>query len=518
MRSLDRVFTLNAEFTRRFLRGALAAFLVFILAGCSTSPVPLTDSEVSARVQRDRSLLAAQPMPGPGPYTLQALQARALAQNLDLRIAALDALVARGELDLADLARLPQLTFTAGYTTRDPPGNASDRIPSDRKRSTENLELAFNILDFGISYLRARQSANQALIADERRTRLAHTVLNDVREHYWIVALGSARENERARMRGLLERGIDGATRLVKLRLLDPLVALSYHEGLVELRRQMSDLDSELSVSRARLARLVNAPAAEELSVDLLAPRPQLLDVEGLESRSLEDLALLDRPELREADLNVRNRRLDIDAAYWQLLPSIRLRVAQMYDSSTAIAISRWDENGSLSIVPILGYLAAFERISLAERSVSREEVRRLGLALATIEQVRVAREQYARARADLVLAREGAELRTPVAAVRRMRVPFAETDELERDRAEVEAFVSAWREARAFAAAQRAESDLYASIGVSILPDSTPETEDALARELASRQAGREARLRARLKEIGGKFPVEETRAGGGS
>ena len=494
----------------RWLRAATLAAFALLASGCATLPSPLTQSEIAARVQRDLTLLAAEPLPGPGPYTLQALQARALAQNLDLRLAALDALVARGELDLADLAKLPQLAFTAGYTSRNPPGSANDRIPGDQQRRNRNLEVAFNVLDFAISYLRAQQAANQALITDERRLRLAHTVLNDVREQYWIVALGASRVRKRERIDSLLDRGIQQAQRLVKLRLLDPLVALSYHESLVDLRRQLSDLDAELRTAQARLARLVNAPAPGSLRVDTSMPRPPLLNAENLAPQALENLALLDRPELREADLNVRNRRLDIDTAYWQLLPSIRLRVARMYDSSTSIAIHSWDEDGALAVVPILGYLASFERISLAERHASREELRRLGLSLATIEQVRVAREQYARARTDLKLAQEAAELRAAKAALRRARVPYGESDELERDRAEIEAFASEWREARAFAAAQRAESDLYAAVGASILPEHAPATEEAWAQALSKMQEEREARLRARLAEVSAQFPLQ--------
>ena len=51
----------------------------------------------------------------------------------------------------------------------------------ERERTLANLNFSWNALDFGVSYYRAQQKADQVLMAEERRRKVVQNVLQDVR-------------------------------------------------------------------------------------------------------------------------------------------------------------------------------------------------------------------------------------------------------------------------------------------------------------------------------------------------
>ena len=55
----------------------------------------------------------------------------------------------------------------------------------ERSHLLGGADFSWNILDFGVSYYRARQQADQFLIAEERRRKVVQNLLQDVRAAYW---------------------------------------------------------------------------------------------------------------------------------------------------------------------------------------------------------------------------------------------------------------------------------------------------------------------------------------------
>ena len=95
---------------------------------------------------------------------------------------------AAAQLDVAQFDLLPKLTANAGYSTRSndafgfgftPDGTIATTPTAsvERTRTTASVGFAWNVLDFGVSYYRARQLSDQKLIAAERRRRRLRAVL-----------------------------------------------------------------------------------------------------------------------------------------------------------------------------------------------------------------------------------------------------------------------------------------------------------------------------------------------------
>jgi len=279
--------------------------------------------------------------------------------------------------------------------------------------------------------------------------------------------------------------------KLVEARLQDPVVALAYQDGLLELQRQTRSYETEVAQARARLARLLNAHPSTPIRLVAAPPDEAFRALGAIERQTLEDVALVTRPEVRESEYAARNRQLDVINAYVQGLPSFRLRVTEFYDSTTALADDRWRETGWNFSWNVLGVLSTVQRASLARQGTALVEVRRLALALGVMEQVGISREQLALYDDDYALAKEAARVRRGIYEIRRDRVPFGEMDELERIRAAVSAVLAQIREDKAYAALQRAYGDLLASIGVDQFPEgldlSSPDAPQAIERHLAA-------------------------------
>ena len=463
------------------------------LAGC-TSLEPLSQAEVFTRVATDKATLNAtvQALKDGRPLTFGDLLALALANNLDVRLARLDAAIAQGNLDLTDTAKLPSLLINAGYTFRDPPGTLSDKSPGDANRTTTSTELSLNLLDFGLAYLRGKSDSSQVLIAEERRRRAANVIINDVRQAYWQVRLGDERLPALRGISGELTAAMLQSRRLGASGLQDPLIALAYQEGLQDIQRQIQGYESEIRAARARLARLLNLPPSTPLVLATDDPSAVVETTQGmaqLPRTTLEDFALAHRTELREQDYNLRSRKIDIIAAYAQILPPLRLRLAAMGDSTSSLSDNHWYEEGFSFAWNAVGIFSALQRASNGRQNLASIELRRLALSLTVMEQVDLAHDQISTLMTDHKLAQEQSDLKAQIFEIRRIRIPFNEGDELEKVRAALGVASAQIRQDRSFAALQKGHGDLLAALGIDQIPEGfkpdSPTAADDLSRHM---------------------------------
>jgi len=187
------------QHTPAYLR--VIAYIVSIsmlFSGCSISPQPLTEEEVKERVDADIAAIEAGAATVDGtPISLYEAIARALKYNLDHRLKVMEQALSSQQLDLARYDLLPQLTAKAGYNSRSEYDGSSSMslldgseslVPStstEKDIRTADITFMWNVLDFGVSYYRARQQADRVLILEERRRKVIQNIVQDVRYAYW---------------------------------------------------------------------------------------------------------------------------------------------------------------------------------------------------------------------------------------------------------------------------------------------------------------------------------------------
>ena len=281
------------------------------LAGCAIAPEPLTQEENVARLRLDLAEILKPQEPLNGPVSMHQAMARAIKYNLDERVKLMEMAIATRQLDLSRYDMLPQLAASAGFVGRSNEAGseslnlATGRLTGesttavDRQRRTADLGLTWNVLDFGVSYLRARQNSNLVLIADERRRRVVQGILQDVRTAYWR-AVAADRLLRRIEP---LERRIEAARRdsgtIEALRVQSPLQALAYQRSLIDTLRQLQSLRRELAPSKSQLGALMGLPPGEPFALETPADA-DLTKAPSLKTEvdALETYALLNRPEL----------------------------------------------------------------------------------------------------------------------------------------------------------------------------------------------------------------------------
>ncbi|MBF0093672.1 MAG: TolC family protein [Alphaproteobacteria bacterium] len=182
-----------------------------------------------------------------GPISMFDAMARAIKYNLDYRTKLMDEAIQLGVSGLSRYDLLPQITASAGYNVRDN-NNASTSLntvtgtestePSmstENTRRTASLGFAWNVLDFGVSYIRAQQNSDRVLVAGERRRKAVQQLIQDVRSVYWRAATGARLAQDIERLSTQVRQAIDNARQLEEQRIQPPAQALEYQKTLLDM-------------------------------------------------------------------------------------------------------------------------------------------------------------------------------------------------------------------------------------------------------------------------------------------
>ena len=502
--------TSTAHLRRRLLSSVVPVAVLtasLLAAGCAVKPEPLTAEENLARVRKDLSVVLAPQEPLTKAVSMDEAMARAIKYNLDERVKLMEVAVATDQLDLSRYDMLPRVVAAAGYVGRNNDAGSESlnlatgrrtgesTTATDRHRRTGDLAFTWNVLDFGVSYLRARQNANLVLIADERRRRVVQGIMQDVRTAYWR-AVAAERLLKRL---APLETRVEGARRdartLEALRVQAPLQALNYTRTLVETLRQLQSLRRELVAAKSQLGALMGLPPGEPFEIEMPAASvmrsPPKLDV-GAEA--LETYALLNRPELLEESYNQRITADETWRSLLKLLPGIDVNAALRYDSNSFLLNQRWADYGARISWNLINLVSAPATKSYAEAQEELVAFRRQALSMAVLSQVHVAVLQYRELKQEFALTAEQADLDTRIRSQYINVGDAGQVGELGVIQSEVTALLSDLRRDLVLADLHNAYARVMVSAGVDPLPetmaaDDLPTLTQAVGRGLSSWQ-----------------------------
>lgn len=502
--------TSTANLRRRSLSSVVPVAVLtasLLAAGCAVKPEPLTAEENLARVRKDLGVVLTPQEPLTKAVSMDEAMARAIKYNLDERVKLMEVAVATDQLDLSRYDMLPRVVAAAGYVGRNNDAGSESlnlatgrrtgesTTATDRHRRTGDLAFTWNVLDFGVSYLRARQNANLVLIADERRRRVVQGIMQDVRTAYWR-AVAAERLLKRL---APLEKRVEGARRdartLEALRVQAPLQALNYTRTLVETLRQLQSLRRELVSSKSQLGALMGLPPGEPFEIEMPAASvmqsPPKLDV-GPEA--LETYALLNRPELLEESYNQRISADETWRSLLKLLPGIDVNAALRYDSNSFLLNQRWADYGARISWNLINLVSAPATKSYAEAQEELVAFRRQALSMAVLSQVHVAVLQYRELKQEFALTAEQADLDTRIRSQYTNVGEAGQVGELGVIQSEVTALLSDLRRDLVLADLHNAYSRVMVSAGVDPLPetmaaDDLPTLTQAVSRGLSSWQ-----------------------------
>jgi outer membrane protein TolC len=382
-----------------------------VLAGCATlEPEALQPAEIAAITQAGRAELTKDVEPLTGPLTLEEAIARSIKYNAAQRLKAIEQAVAMGTFEAGKFDMLPKLVASAGYRYRDKelitrsedsvtglPSLANPFISTDRKAFGTDLSFSWSLLDFGQSYYAAKQNADRALVAAERRRKAIHMLIQDVRTAYWRVVAadklgGSVREAVKQ-----AETALADARKVETQKLRSPLVPLRYQLQLLENLRLLEVIQDEFSTARVELAALVNLPLSKAIQVQEPHATVNTAWLDTPIAR-MEEHALMFNPDLHESMYNVRIARQETHRALLKLFPGLSFNYAVRESDDRFLINQHWREAGAQISFNLLGLLAAPAQIHLAESGLALAEQNRLATQMAVLTQLHIARLHYANA------------------------------------------------------------------------------------------------------------------------
>lgn len=396
----------------------IACAVVLLATGCAITPAPLTDAELEQQVAQSKQQLAENQQAITQPISLEDAIARALRNNLDLQLEITERNLAEQELELSRYDQLPELVADIDFRGRNNFTGASSRslftgrqsleasTASERDVLTGNLNLTWNVLDFGVSYFRSKQAADRVLIAEEERRKVVNQIVQDVKTAYWRAVSSERLNNQLAVLLTRVEAAIANSKEIVAQKLDKPLTPLTYQRELITIKRELQELQRELSLAKIQLAALMNLAPGQTFELEIPARDSEAKEPPFLPTE-MEDIALAHRSEMREIAYQKRIQGHEIKAKLLELLPGINLDFGKTYSSNTFLFNNNWIGYGNRITWNLINVFRYPSTKRTLEAQASVLDARTLALSMAIMTQVHVAYARYEHARRELATAGE---------------------------------------------------------------------------------------------------------------
>ena len=462
----------------------VAALLVGInfLAACAVTPKALDASELGIYAQDKMDRVTAGQEPITHSISLYEAIARALKYNLDQKVELVQQTLRVKELNLSNYSGLPSFVANSGYAGRSNDYGSTSISLLSQKQSLEastgqerqdlasDVTLSWNILDFGLSYVRAQQASDQVLIAGETRRKVLSRIVEDVRTAYWRAVTS---EHLVARLHSLearTKRAIVDSHKLFEDKLTSPVTALTYERELIEIQREAQRIDGELKIARSQLAALMNLPPDARYSLNTSHGGAPALHL-GKSTRELVKIALENRSEMREVIYKTRINAKEAEAALLGLLPGINVFLGVDADTNKYLYNSNWigwGAKASWNLMKVFQYPQTQAVIDGQDRLLDE---RALALTMAVMTQVHVSRVRFAHAQDELKTAGQYKDVQHKL--IEQMRAS-AQTDKISEQtliREEMNLVVGDVKYDLAYANVQNAYANIFASLGLDAFP-----------------------------------------------
>ncbi len=454
--------------------------LAVVGAGCAIVPTPLAGDEIAAQTDDHVVRVTAEQEPLTGGLSLYEAMARALKYNLDYRVEMMTQSLRATEAQLATTALLPKAAINAGYTGRDsyltttqldiPTGLAFEpnSVSQDKQLNVADVTFSWHILDFALSYVRARQASDRYLIAQEAKRKVIQHTLEDTRTAYWR-AYSSDRLIKKLRaLEGRVQHAIVDARRLSAGGEAAPVAALTFERELVQIRQVVQQLERDLILAKSQLAALINLQPGADFTLTGGGDR-QGTSMLGLSTREMVAEAVFNRPELHDLAYQRRINDGEADAALLELLPGLQLIAGDNFNSNSFLLNNQWANWGALAasnLVRVFQYPARRDTLEAQDAVLDQQA---LAMTMVVMTQVYVSSTRYNHFQREYEIAKEYDEVQAKLVAQIRAEASADRVGEQTLIREEMNGLVAEVKKDIAFANVQTGAANVLVSMGLDL-------------------------------------------------
>lgn len=376
---------------------AVTLMLACHLAGCAAISPPVTRGEIAGFTAQLSEELAATPGPPDGVLTADGAVYRAVMYNHAVRAKEREVILAEARAYAQSGAMLPGIVVNSDYYKRDRPLlSRSDRsdlyaTSTDTRTIAREIGLSWNILDFGLSFVRTRQGLDEALRQAEEARRVTSRLIEETRSIYWRAVAFETIAPAMARLDKEVEAAMEMSRMAAGNPALDPMEPITYQRELLNLQRELNELLSSLAGATDQLKHSIGSPGLQQLQLEtgkVMPAGPRLA------KHADEDvqMALLQRSEIRQQMYDLRITADEAKATVLRAVPGATFSRSFAADSNSFLFHSHWVSWGAqlagnlINIVRLPSDLAAVD----AQQAVNRQNA--LSVAATVVMQVHVAR------------------------------------------------------------------------------------------------------------------------------
>jgi outer membrane protein TolC len=447
--------------------GLLAAL---VLAGCAVDPERMTWQDQAYFAQDRLQRVTADQEPVTHAISLYEAMARAIKYNLDIRVEAMEAALRIQEIDLSRYDLLPRLVASSGYMGRDKP-DGSSTSSADTSYVNADITFSWNILDFGLSYVRAKQAADKYLMQEEMKRKIVNRTIEDVRTAYWRAVSYDRLISRMRALEGRVQQALSDTRSLASNGSTSPIAALSYERELLQIRRELEQLENQLRIAKSQLAALMNVPPDQNFALVIPERRPLNMSLSS-NYHKLYMTALSNRPEMHELAYQMRINDRELDASLLQLLPGLQLYAGANYDSNDFLNDASWISWGAKASWNLLRAFSIPATHRKIDAQAQMLDTKSLSVAMAIMTQVHVSRARFLQARKEYKTAQELATVQNKLLKQIRNETAAQRTSEQILIREEMNALVTDSKLDMVYADLQNAYGNAYASLGLDPFPD----------------------------------------------
>ncbi len=289
--------------------------------------------------------------------------------NLDVQIQKMEEAVQCEKVFAEKLKALPELDINADFSNRNnnpawysrtvnpppvpnPTGkeNSRNTNPTPRgalaSQSTSKFHrdfdfaLAYNIIDFGLSFVRARQEKNRLCLLMQRNMRARQNLVLDVYRAYYraIVAKQAVAQSEK--LIGDLEARQEQLQQQVESQLVSEMKGLVNENRLIDMQVKLYAFENEYRSAMTELSALMGLPPGQRFT--LVPMDVQDVNIADIDTADLEKSAFLYRPELMAQDMQYHVDSDEVKAIMIQMFPNARLFGGMYHDDDRFMFNHDW--------------------------------------------------------------------------------------------------------------------------------------------------------------------------------
>jgi len=465
-------------------RKAWTLCFISFLTGCSITPKPASLDDRYAEARKDiAAIFDNQEKMGTRLDFYEAM-ARGFKHNLDYRIKLANNALQMGQLKLAEFAMFPALNATGSLYTRNNDLSSSSVTSSGqisgisnstpRTLLSERVEISWNVLDFGLNYVKAQQQADRQLAARTEAHRQMQQLAQDVLTAYWEAY--SAQElilhtNE-------FQKTLNEAAQQMELAIRDKTIPqeniLHYREALLNGERHLLQLKFKYDKAMYDLKHLLSLPLEARFRLE---PPPSALfktpDLKNLNFRKLDAITLVNRPELEGQHYQEQIAKLGVRAAILQALPGLTVNEGWNYNSNKFLLNAWWIDRSANIAWNLINLASLPTSIHSAEDQVAYERMKKMAMTLGILTETRYAFSHYQSLRSEYVVAKKQTENANAIFTLEKNRQRASLTSNQQVLMAEIQYLTAQMDRDLLMSDLSKSSGELYLSAGFDLLPKS---------------------------------------------